>query len=127
MRGEGWGEGASPPGAELRRSESRRGPLTLVRFAHSTSPPAAGRGEANRSHCAHPGYVCLLQFGYLHNHFFRIESDCLGPIDQLDQGDALLANFYVADIGLGAAQPLGEINLAQAGNLATFDKERAQG
>ena len=28
-----------------RRSESRRGPLTLVRSAHPTSPRAAGRGE----------------------------------------------------------------------------------
>jgi len=39
-RGEGRDEGASPLG-----SESRRGPLTLVRFAHSTSPRAAGRGD----------------------------------------------------------------------------------
>jgi hypothetical protein len=51
--GRGWGEGASPPGSELRRSESRRGPLTL----HSASKtrvnaltaldlsPHAGRGE----------------------------------------------------------------------------------
>ena len=55
-RGEGGDEGASPPGAELRfclqrrrikphHSESRRGPLTLVRCAHSTSPRTAGRGE----------------------------------------------------------------------------------
>jgi hypothetical protein len=38
-----------------------------------------------------------------------------------------LSHFYVADIGLGAAQPLREINLAQAGNLAAFDQERPQG
>ena len=31
--GRGWGEGASPLGSELRRSESRRGPLTLARGA----------------------------------------------------------------------------------------------
>ena len=30
LAGRGWGEGAYPPGAELRRSESRRGPLTLA-------------------------------------------------------------------------------------------------
>jgi hypothetical protein len=41
----GWGEGASPLGTELRRSESLRGPLTLVRYALSTSPRAAGRGD----------------------------------------------------------------------------------
>jgi len=40
MRGEGRDEGASPSG-----SESRIGPLTLARFAHSTSPRAAGRGD----------------------------------------------------------------------------------
>src|SRR5580704_5436473 len=40
VRGEGWGEGAAPLG-----SESRQRPLTLARFAHSTSPRAAGRGE----------------------------------------------------------------------------------
>ena len=44
--GRGWGEGASRLGAELRRSESRRGPLTLVRYALSTSPRTAGRGNA---------------------------------------------------------------------------------
>src|SRR5579862_9757099 len=43
--GRGSGEGASPLGADLRRSESRRGPLTLGRYAPSTSPRAAGRGE----------------------------------------------------------------------------------
>jgi len=47
VRGEGRDEGASPLGAELRRSESRRGPLTLVRYAHSTSPRT--RGEVNAS------------------------------------------------------------------------------
>ena len=40
VRGEGWGEGAFPPGSELRQR-----PLTLARFAHSTSPRA--RGEVN--------------------------------------------------------------------------------
>ena len=47
--GRGRGEGALPLGwtAEQRpsRSESRGGPLTLLRFAQSTSPRAAGRGE----------------------------------------------------------------------------------
>jgi hypothetical protein len=40
VRGEGRDEGALPLG-----SESRRGPLTLARYAHSTSPRAAGRGD----------------------------------------------------------------------------------
>jgi glycosyl transferase family 87 len=40
LRGEGRDEGAYPLG-----SESRRGPLTLARFAPSTSPRAAGRGD----------------------------------------------------------------------------------
>jgi hypothetical protein len=44
--GRGRGEGASPLGAELRRSESWRGPLTLVRSAHSTSPRT--RGEVKK-------------------------------------------------------------------------------
>jgi hypothetical protein len=38
-----------------------------------------------------------------------------------------LSYFDVADIGLSAAQPLGKINLAQAGTLAAFDQERPQG
>src|SRR5580704_3882827 len=45
--GRGWGEGASPLGAELRRSESRRGPLTLAHFVRSTSPRT--RGEVIKS------------------------------------------------------------------------------
>src|SRR5580704_17495715 len=45
LAGRGWGEGVYLLGAESTRSESRRGPLTLVRFAHSTSPRAAGRGK----------------------------------------------------------------------------------
>ena len=53
--GRGWGEGASPLGAELRRSELRRGPLTLAHSARSTSPRAAGRGENSKSVLAtHP-------------------------------------------------------------------------
>jgi hypothetical protein len=42
LAGRGWGEGALPQGSELRRSESRRGPLTLTRFARSTSPRTRG-------------------------------------------------------------------------------------
>jgi hypothetical protein len=74
-----------------------------------------------------PGYAGSFYFGYFRDRLFRIETDRFGPFDQLDQGDALLSYFYVADIGLGAAQPLGEIDLAQAGNLAVFDQERPQG
>ncbi len=58
--------------------------------------------------CAHPGYACSLYFGYLRDRLFRIEADRFGPFDQLDQGDVLLSYFYAADVGLGAAQPLGE-------------------
>ena len=43
--GRGWGEGASPPGSDVSAQNSLRGPLTLVRYAHSTSPRAAGRGD----------------------------------------------------------------------------------
>ena len=58
VRGEGRDEGASRLGlssrpksaAPLRRllPDSRRGPLTLGRFAPSTSPRAAGRGAADK-------------------------------------------------------------------------------
>ena len=41
-RGEGRDEGASPPGADLRRSDSLRGPLTLASLDLS---PRAGRGD----------------------------------------------------------------------------------
>src|SRR5580704_6014628 len=44
MRGEGWDEGAVRLGAELRRPESRRGPLTLVTTPLDLSPHA-GRGN----------------------------------------------------------------------------------
>ena len=68
----------------------------------------------------------LIQFGYLRDCLFRIKTDRFSPFDQLDQGDALLSYFDVADIGLGAAQPFGEINLAQAGDFAAFDQPRPQ-
>jgi hypothetical protein len=49
MRGLSARRGIAATSATLplgpRRSESRRGPLTLVRYAHSTSPRAAGRGD----------------------------------------------------------------------------------
>jgi hypothetical protein len=73
-----------------------------------------------------PGYICSLYFGYLRDRLFRIEADRFGPFDQFDQGDALLSYFYVADIGLSAAKPLGEINLAQVCNLSAFDQKRPQ-
>jgi hypothetical protein len=41
LRGEGRGEGAFPPG-----SDSRRAPLTLPRFARSTSPRKRGEVKA---------------------------------------------------------------------------------
>ena len=44
QRGEGWGEGVSPLGAELPRSNRSEGPLTLVRFA-LTRPLPRTRGE----------------------------------------------------------------------------------
>src|SRR5579864_5100110 len=52
VRGEG--EGASPLGAELRCSESRRGPLTLLRFAQSTFPRARGEVKNFGVARAHP-------------------------------------------------------------------------
>src|SRR5580704_13335960 len=69
LAGRGWGEGASPLGAELRCSESRRGPLTLLASLHSRCyasaflskhgvrrtpmlSPRAGRGESQ--YRAHP-------------------------------------------------------------------------
>ena len=70
--------------------------------------------------------ACLFYFSDLQDRLFRIEADRFGPVDQLDQGDALLSGFDMGDIGLRATEPLGEINLAQACLLAAFDQERTQ-
>jgi hypothetical protein len=71
--------------------------------------------------------ACLIYFSDLQDRLFWIEADRFGPVDQLDQGDALLSSFDMGDVGLRATKPLGEINLAQAGALAAFDQERPQG
>ncbi|HVU41626.1 MAG TPA: glycosyltransferase family 87 protein [Xanthobacteraceae bacterium] len=62
VRGEGRDEGASPPG-----SESRRGPLTLLRFAQSTSPRPAGRGDILLLALAYP--AVLINIGHGQNGF----------------------------------------------------------
>lgn len=55
----------------------------------------------------------------------RVKAYCVGPFHQLDHIDDLLAGFDVADVILAALEPLGEIDLAQAGPLALFDQECA--
>jgi hypothetical protein len=62
VRGEGRDEGASPPG-----SESRRGPLTLLRFAQSTSLRPAGRGDILLLALAYP--AVLINIGHGQNGF----------------------------------------------------------
>ena len=62
VRGEGRDEGASPLG-----SESRRGPLTLLRFAQSTSPRPAGRGDILLLALAYP--AVLINIGHGQNGF----------------------------------------------------------
>src|SRR5689334_9575148 len=73
VRGEGRGEGDSRLGWALglilatpslcpQSSESLRRPLTLGRFAPSTSPRAAGRGDARKHYRfrdAHASELCL--------------------------------------------------------------------
>jgi len=62
VRGEGRDDREVPPG-----SESRIGPLTLARFAHSTSPRAAGRGELFLLALAYP--AVLINIGHGQNGF----------------------------------------------------------
>jgi hypothetical protein len=65
VRGEGRDEGASPLGAELQGSDSRQRPLTLVRFAHSTSPRT--RGEVEQANSFSRRIVCVRALPYDHH------------------------------------------------------------
>jgi hypothetical protein len=68
---------------------------------------------------------CPRQFGEALERFARVEADRLGPFRQLDDVDDLLAGFDDADVILAALEPLGEVDLAQAGALALFEQECA--
>src|SRR4029077_20887807 len=66
------------------------------------------------------------QIRYPFDCLFGIEINRFGPFDELEQGDVLLSGFDVSDIGLRAAQPLGEIDLAQPRIDTALDQKRKQ-
>src|ERR1700754_628316 len=71
-------------------------------------------------------YGLFPYFGKSLDGVFRVEADSFGPFHQLNHFDQLLSGLDVADVVLPALEPLREIDLAQAGLLALFDKEFAQ-
>jgi len=72
---------------------------------------------------------CLLpgEFTEILDRITGVEADGISPFHQFDNVNQLLTSLYIADVGLRAAQPPGQFDLAQAGFVAGFDQERPQG